>query len=1150
MRLSEVITTSRRFSRSANVERDHGKSAIEGYLPTGRAVDVVARIGRGLGDASSGRAFSITGPHGGGKSSLAVFLGALLAGSGTADHLAAMRLLEESDPAVAQVVAGGLKSIDPEGRGAIRAFATADRESVAVTVARALHSAAVREHGRGQRVVPSSFADPDGAKELTSRDILAAVRKLTETQPLVILVDEFGKNLEAYAAGGREGDPYLLQELAEAAQGENPLPLILITMQHLSFDEYVQEASVARRREWAKVQGRFQDIPYVETAAQSRRLICATISRAESPLSAAWARWLRDHEAIFKDLGLRDLAQAAPLAYPLHPLALAVLPDLCSRYGQNERTLFSFLAGSEPLAVPAFLEATSWVRGKPLPFVGLDRIYDYFLDSATTSIGTSATASRWLEIESRIRDTAGLSAAQSRALKAIGVLNLVSSAGSLRASKDLVTLSLQGSSAELQSAEAVDEVLERLEGLGLVTYREFADEFRIWNGSDFDLRGAVELARRAARSASLANLLNETVSLDPAIAGRHSQEWGVLRVFDRKFSDLSDDDLVAPDIDSEWDGHVLYAVDSKAPKSLASPPGSKALVVVVGAVADGLHEAAIEASALRRALNSAAANDVDWVARRELIERASVATQRLNHFVARSWNPADSAWTLMNDGKRVNALGGTSAALSEVADRIFTVTPRIANEMIAKRELSSQGAKARRVLIEALLEASDRERFGIEGYGPDRAMYEALFHKSGLHKTVGGDWVLSKPKDKRWAVVWDELNSALDSATGSRMNLVEVGNRLKAPPIGLKDGVLPILLVAALTARSEDIALYEHGSLVLSLDDAVAERLAKNPIHFAVKNAGASTGPRRVVIEAVAERLGLGAPGGSVTFLQVTRALYREVRSLPPYSQQTKKGLSHAALNLRSAFRNATEPDQLLFEAIPEALGLARVPVRGRLKPGAPKEFAENLAAALIELRELYPGLLAQTARQLSAASATYGAVEDVQVRLGGQAANLLGHVLDPRLSAFVGALSRTQIDSEDWLANVAMVVAEGHVPRVWSDDIAVRFELQVAELGGMLRRTSALLFDRRAEGGEAFDSRRVTVTKPDGSEQAYVLSMGESVRTSISADAAELMQRLAERHGSIDAARQTLLAWLVLSEDQSVATETREPSRVREGDL
>jgi hypothetical protein len=62
MRLSEAITVRPRFARSVNIELDAKVTGIEGYLPTGRALDVVRRVTRGLDEPSAGRALSITGP--------------------------------------------------------------------------------------------------------------------------------------------------------------------------------------------------------------------------------------------------------------------------------------------------------------------------------------------------------------------------------------------------------------------------------------------------------------------------------------------------------------------------------------------------------------------------------------------------------------------------------------------------------------------------------------------------------------------------------------------------------------------------------------------------------------------------------------------------------------------------------------------------------------------------------------------------------------------------------------------------------------------------------------------------------------------------------------------------------------------------------
>ena len=159
---------------------------------------------------------------------------------------------------------------------------------------------------------------------------------------------------------GREGDPYLLQSLAEAAQGESALPLVIITMQHLAFEEHARGTSVAVRREWVKVQGRFQDIPYVEAPRDAWRLIAAAVeTRLDRSLqpSAFGTRTARNSSPL---LACAICGPARSAATRCTRWPWRCLPELCTRYGQNERTLFSFMAGTEPLAVPAFLTAANW----------------------------------------------------------------------------------------------------------------------------------------------------------------------------------------------------------------------------------------------------------------------------------------------------------------------------------------------------------------------------------------------------------------------------------------------------------------------------------------------------------------------------------------------------------------------------------------------------------------------------------------------------------------------------------------------------------------------------------------------------------------------------------------------------------------------
>lgn len=1125
MKLSQVITPQSRYSRSINVERDTSSSAIDSYLPTGRALDVVRRIVRSMHNPTSGRAFSITGPHGSGKSSLAVFFHGLMAPSASDEYQAAIATLSSVEPATAQQLELAREGLGAGATGLIRCIVTANREPVVATVSRAFEFGARRFFaGREGNPIPTEWSQAAVASQLTPRDIREKLSQLAKHAPVLLVIDEFGKNLEAYADTGREGDPFLLQELAEWASGDSGESLVVVTMQHLAFEEYVHESSTARRREWVKVQGRFEDIAYVETPAQSRQLIAAAFSRDNADLERAIQRWISNHEHAFSTAGLRDLFDdgVASRAYPVHPVALAALPELCSRYGQNERTLFSFLAGPEPHAVPAFLEATPFGRVKQLPYVRLANVYDYFVASASTMISSAASGGRWVEIESRIRDTSGLDETELKALKSIGVLNLISAGGALRASKQILELALSDGETD---ASAISDALKRLEDRGLITYRDFADEYRIWQGSDFDLKGTVEAARRRCGTRSLDELLNEAVPPSPLVAARHSQQHGTLRIFERRYSSFRADDLVPPKAESEWDGRILLAVSDQLPE-VTSQPGDKPIIAVTANGVDELKEAAIDAAALAEALKSAESLSADWVARRELIERFAVASQRLRDEVERVFEMGTSMWHLLGSDASFNASRGPSRVLSDVADHVFSETPFVPNEMIARRELSSQGAKARRMLIEAMLSKPASRHLGIEGFPAERAMYDAILARPGFH-VIGEDGtaVFQAPTDERYQFAWSIILGAFDNAAVERRPVIGIWRSLEAAPVGLKDGPIPVLLLVALLLHQDDIALYEHGTLVLALDDAVAERFVRNPAHFAIKNTAASSVARKEAVSKLAARLGYVSYAGTPTFLGVARRLFAQLRQLEPYALATSS-VSTSADSMRKAFRLASEPDRLIFEDLPVVFGLDSIPTDRRVSSDVIDTFVAALGGALDELENAYPKLLDTVQNELARALAEPRS--QLRRSFSVHASALTEIVLEPRLKSFVLAACRDELDDIEWVENLAMVVSDAQAPKSWTDETLERFRLSATELGGAFRRVSALLSERKAQVDERADTVPVAVTRVDGREGRIVLWATPEEKRTVEPRLSAMMEEMAAIFGSTEKAREVLLASLL----------------------
>lgn len=1129
-----------RFARSINVERDAGSAAINGYLPVGRALDTVHRIAGSLLDDSVERAFSVTGPYGSGKSSLAVLLDALFAPANDDAFGRATDLVAEVAPDTSDLVNRARAAAGASKTGFLRCMVTADREPVATTVVRALlHGVETYRRSHRSREAAELIAlledlagDPreQRARAIDHVAVRHALARAARLAPVLLVIDEFGKNLEAFADARGDADLYLLQQLAEWSRGDTGIPVVVVTLQHMAFGEYAEGASVAHRREWTKIQGRFEDIPFTESAAQIRSLIAAAFDQhGHHSFNRACAEWAAREASRAKKLGLYDVADPAMLeaCWPLHPLALLVLPELCQRYGQNERTLFSFLAGSEGKGVRAWLEEQDWTQGDELPSIGLNAVYEYFVDSAANLAGVSTAASRWLEVETRIRDAHGLNAGQRRVVRAVGLLNLVASGGSLRASRALVKWAAADGDAGSQSEDAVRRRLSELERAGLLTFRDFADEYRVWQGSDFDLRGAIDAARTRVLGESLANILERVRPLGPVIAGRHSHESGTLRSFARHWAD-SDTLISARDISAAVDGAVFFMLDDRDPAQVVAEEVSKPIVLVTSGQAEVLREAAIELASLHEALRSGDQIS-DWVAERELRERLDESITKFDQaFDAAFGSRTDGVtWQLARSGTKPREISATTAssALSWVCDKVYDQAPRVRNDLINRRELTSQAAKARRILLEAMLRP-DRPRLGIEGFGPERAMYEALLAATGIHREDRGTWRLQRPNaESGCQQVWDHIVSRFHSATRERVVISEIFETLANPPYGLRGGLAPVILVAALQVNGEQVALYEHGTFRPVVTADIMERLVRNPGHFELKYFGSRSGSRASFIEVLGDALPSG-PAHSLRsdgVLAVVAQLMQVLNTAPQYARQTRRISAHAQA-VRRVCLSATEPDELLFNDLPLAVGAPPVRIGAPQTRATLQRTAAALAHATQEITNSYPALLEDLRDKLAEQSAA--ARERIMPNLRERAAMLEGKVLDPRLRSFTNALATDfGEDLDGWTELVAMNVTQT-TPTTWTDEDHERFLANLAELAGTFRRLEAINYDRLAETGESADAVRVTLTRPDGTETAQLVWLDASIRAAVDHHGGAAMEALASILGSEARARESLIAW------------------------
>ncbi len=968
--LQEVIDVRHRSVRAVNLDGDlHDPEALRGYVLGEHVVDALRRIAISVQDEPRTRAFSITGPYGSGKSSFALLLCALLARKSEPIHRSAVKLLRQVDSQLADTFIRERRQLGISDRGLIPAIVTAEREPVPMALLRALSRGAELYWGRGRKPNFVRKLQEAANKEKTDSDfVLSVFDKLIESAPVLVIVDELGKNLE-YSAEHAGSDLYLLQQLAERVSSHSPFSGAILTLAHLGFEDYLGSAGDTRRREWRKVHGRFEDIPFVSNTAHSITLLSEALDftgstalrRGTETRSAAAANGLADAAG---STTLASLADCPAAVYPLHPTVAFALPTLAAQLGQHDRSLVAYLTSDAPHALPAFL-ATHKIDSKRVPFVRLSDLYDYFFSDGAVAVLTGPKGERAREIRSRIDEAQGLDDLELRVLKSLGILNLLNGADRLVASAQVIEEATVGPGDDAKERRGARTVLERLVERSLVTYRDFADEYRVWEGSDFDARGHISAARDQLTSTvssgeQALRILAEARPLRTAVARRHSQQRHTLRYFECRYERA----VPVKEIEvnsGDADGLVLYLLANRgAPKSLpAKTNDGRPLVVVWSPYGEEVKEAALDFAAARAVLVGAPELERDAVARREVRHRVSALQAKLTERVDEAFDSQRRGVYWFESDKRYRARESAdfSRLLSDLCDERYPKTPVIRNEMVNRRELTTQGAKARRMVLERMFTHEDEPELGIEGFGPERAMYESVLHYTGLHGAQGKRWAFAPPPAASdLAGVWKHLMRLLDAAVKEPLGVDTLYRDLSGPPYGMKAGVLPILLSAALQYRADDIFLYQDGSFQPVVEAAHIERLLKTPERFALKRASL-IGVRASVFEQLRGALASSSsPAKGIrtrneTTLAVVRPLIAFGSGLPDYTKETAQ-TSEIAQAVCSALLAAREPDELLFTALPKACDVKPFSSDpAEYDRAAAAEYVERLRGALAGAR-------------------------------------------------------------------------------------------------------------------------------------------------------------------------------------------------------
>jgi hypothetical protein len=592
--------------------------------------------------------------------------------------------------------------------------------------------------------------------ESSSRDIIDELEKRRNAADkkkngFVILIDEFGKFLEYINKNKGSNDLYLLQQVSEWVNDADKQTYFVITL-HQNFISYSSSLEIIEKQEWEKIKGRFVELLFNEPVEQLLFFASKQLENVEIPKEKITEFDRLNNEIIQSNLVNYSKSNASSLfnkLYPLDWLSANILVQSLQRYGQNERSLFTFLND--------FSETNE--DSEELTFFNVNSVYDYLIQTLSSDIQNYNNPHRpqWLS-SMRALERAELSFSDdyslaSEIIKTICLVNIFCKTGG-KFNKEFAVNYLNLTT-EYDNI-SISKALEKLEKSGIIRFYKHSNKLNFLEGTDIDIEQELtNVSKEIDVNFSIADELIKLISFPVENAKKHSYETGTPRYFEyRILNEIND--VKSPE--GSVDGYINLIFNSKIKiKSIEeiSEMNNSDLFVIYKNSDEIFNE--IFTVNKYKILLEKFISDIN--ACKLLNEELQHHVNKLNRLVLQNLFVDSFSNIWYSSGKKVNVKSkkDLNGILSNICDIEFDKAPKIKNELFNREFLSPQINLARRLLMRRVLEYKDEPNLGFEDskFPPEKSIYLSLLKHTGIHNNSNEFYSYKEPTEPTFKHLWD-----------------------------------------------------------------------------------------------------------------------------------------------------------------------------------------------------------------------------------------------------------------------------------------------------------------------------------------------------------------------------------------------------------
>lgn len=993
---------SKYFSPSINIVRD--KELVVNYIPTRNGENAFNKITSAFQHGT--RAFNIVGAYGSGKSAFI---------------LAFERALNKNDNCFKNSLNGTLTGFETE-------FFIGEYTSF-----------------------KQSFCDR--FKLNTSKGIFEEFNKryqqiAKQKKGLLIVVDEFGKYLEFAAKENPDEEMYFIQQLAEFVNTPDH-DIFFITTLHQSFEDYAFDLTKTQKSEWDKVKGRLIEITFNEPVEQllfltaerlkqnnfKNQLILKKEKDLFNAISVADAFPLRDYFSL-------EFAQSL---FPFDILSASVMTLAFQSYGQQERSMFTFLESDDYLGLSDFDD------GKQ--YFSLANCYDYLVHNFHSLLNTryNPHGTHWTALKEAIeRAEAGIENKLDDALsilKTIGLLNIFGRAGQKITPEFISTYARIA--LNIGNPETIIDLLNQKQ---IIRYQSFNKRYVLFKGTDVDINRELELAEdRISKDFALIPQLYRHFSFPILQAKKVFYEKGTPRYF----SFYLTEQLVDKEAEGSNDGYINLIFNDQLDESklkLFSKEAKNTVLFGWVTKSEEIRNKIIEIEKIQYVKedhldDSIVVNELDQHLQ---TEKSQLSSTLLNEFYG---NYTSVKWFFSGEVLIFKNSKALNKRLSVICDHFYSSTPIFKNELMNRDRVSGAISNARKKLIGQILnnEESEDLNFDLEKYPPERSIYLSLLKETGIHQLKGNKWILGKPSNESFLPLWNACEEFLANCAVAQRKLEDLIELLKQKPFKLKQGFIDFWVPIFLIAKQNELTFFENDIFIPKLTDDTIDVAMRQPQKYFISTFNLDKtrinifNRYRYFLNQIEEKTIT-----TKTFVETIKPFLVFYNRLVPFTQQTRN-LNKDSIRLRDAIANATNPEKIFFEEIPRALTFTLNDLGNDSKL---EEFTIKLRTATQELSGAFESLVNRIEdvfnETLGDSHLTF---PNNKLLLQKRFKKIIKDSLSPKHKVLIQRINTPLEDRKSWINSIATVVISKSLDKFTDDDekaFHTRFPQLIHELDNL----------------------------------------------------------------------------------------------------